>query len=226
MPRHSRTALAGAVLLGGAIAVQALVAAPASAHDELISTDPAAGSTVATVPSVVVLTFAEPPLTLGMGVDVTGPGGTVSSGAPTLSGSVIRQAVQPGAAAGSYTVRWRVTADDGHPVSGSFTFVASGPGAAAASGSPVAGAVATALASPAASGGADDRDMPSPLLWWGIVGAGVVLVIAAATVAVTRRRGTRGVDEPDQPDDAGRTGGTDGPADPTAADVPDLPEKA
>ena len=214
MPRHSRTALAGAVLLGGVIAAQALVAAPASAHDELVSTDPAAGSTVATVPSVVVLTFAEPPLTLGMGVDVTGPGGTVSSGAPTLSGSVIRQGIQPGAAAGSYTVRWRVTADDGHPVSGSFTFVASAPAAAAPSAGPVA-----AAANPASSGGADDRDMPSPLLWWGIVGAAVVLVIAAATLAVSRRRGQPGTDEPDLPDVPGR-------AAQRAADVPDVPEKA
>ena len=47
MPRHSRTALAGAVLLGGVIAAQALVAALASAHDELVSTDHAAVSTVA-----------------------------------------------------------------------------------------------------------------------------------------------------------------------------------
>jgi copper resistance protein C len=214
VPTHSRTALAGAVLLGGAIVLQALAAAPASAHDELISTDPAAGSTVATVPSVVVLTFAEPPLTLGLGVDVTGPGGTVSSGAPTLSGSVIRQAIRPGGPAGFYTVRWRVTADDGHPVSGSFTFAASAPGAAAPSGSPVAATTATAVANPASSN-ADDRNMPSPLLWWGIVGAAVVLVVAAATVAVTRRRRGAGADEPDRPEDV-----ADLPA-----DVPDLPEK-
>jgi methionine-rich copper-binding protein CopC len=171
------------VLLGGAIAAQVLAAVPASAHDELVSTDPAPGSTVATVPSVVVLTFAEPPLTLGLGVDVTGPGGTVSAGAPTLSGSVIRQSIRSGAPAGTYTVRWRVTADDGHPVSGSFTFTASAAGAGAAtSGSAVAAAAGNATSA------ADDHAMP--MTWWGIVGAAVVLVIAAATLAVTRRRST------------------------------------
>jgi copper resistance protein C len=186
--RSSRIAVAGALLLGGVIATQVLAAGTASAHDELLSTDPAADSTVATVPSVVTLTFAEPPLTLGLGVDVTGPRGTVSAGAPTLSGSDVRQAIRPGAPPGTYTVRWRVTADDGHPVSGSFTFVASAAGAGAApSGSPVA---TTATGPTTVAIAADDQ--ARPLIWWGILGAVVVLLVAAVTLAATRRRNRPG----------------------------------
>lgn len=187
------TALGAATAVAGALVVQVLLASPASAHDELLSTDPAAGSTVATAPETVVLTFAEPPLSLGMGVDVSGPSGSVSLGAPMLAGSTVRQMLQAGAPAGTYTVRWRVTADDGHPVTGSFTFVASAPGAVA---SPVvvsASPDATPAANSTKSTG-NDHDMLSPLLWWGIVGAAVVLVVAAATLAVSRRRGAGGQD--------------------------------
>jgi methionine-rich copper-binding protein CopC len=176
----TRALLVAGVVLGGAVAAQVLVAAPASAHDELLRTDPAAGSTVATVPSVVVLTFTEPPLTLGLGVDVEGPAGGVSTGAPTVDDSTVRQQLTPDAPAGTYTVRWRVTADDGHPVTGAFTFVA-----AAALADPT-GSPATVATAPSTAGTKGD-DMP-PLLWWAIIGAGLVLVAGAATLALTRRR--------------------------------------
>jgi methionine-rich copper-binding protein CopC len=180
----ARTLVAAALLLGAAVAAQLAAAAPALAHDELVSTDPAAGSTVPAAPDEVVLTFAEPPLTLGLGVDVTGPGGTVSTGAPTLDGSTVHQQLAPGAPAGSYTVRWRVTADDGHPVSGSFAFVVSSGATSATS----AGSAPTGVAA-SSSPNADPRDTASPLLWWSIVGAAAVLIVAGATLALTRRRG-------------------------------------
>jgi len=191
----TRALLVAGVVLGGALAAQVLAAAPASAHDELLRTDPAAGSTVATVPSVVVLTFAEPPLALGLGVDVEGPAGSASAGAPALDGSNVRQQVTPGAPAGAYTVRWRVTADDGHPVTGSFTFVAT---AALADTSGSAATVAGATA--AATAGAKGDDMPPPLLWWGIVGAATVLVVGAATLAVSRHRSAPADEPEDQPE--------------------------
>ncbi len=36
----------------------------------------------------------------------------------------VRQALAPGAPAGAYTVSWRVTSADGHPISDTFTFTA------------------------------------------------------------------------------------------------------
>jgi methionine-rich copper-binding protein CopC len=96
----------------------------ASAHDVLESTSPAAGSTVQRMPPSVSLTFTEAPLALGTQVVVTGPSGAMQQGAPTIEGRVVTQAIAPSAPAGSYTVTYRVTSDDGHPVTGSFAFVA------------------------------------------------------------------------------------------------------
>ncbi len=70
------------------------------------------------------LTFTEAPLSIGTQVVVTGPSGAVRPGAPTINGRVVTQAIAPSAPAGSYTVTYRVTSDDGHPVTGSFAFVA------------------------------------------------------------------------------------------------------
>ena len=96
----------------------------ASAHDVLETTTPAAGSTVERMPQSVSLTFTEQPLSIGTQVVVTGPSGAVQQGAPTVAGRVVTQAISPSAPAGSYTVTYRVTSDDGHPVSGTFGFLA------------------------------------------------------------------------------------------------------
>ena len=110
--------------LGAGLGVGLVVAAPlaASAHDVLERTSPADGTTVSTMPASVVLTFSEDPLTIGAQVVVTGPSGPVSSGAPTISGRDVTQGVAPNAPGGDYTVTYRVTSDDGHPVSGTFSF--------------------------------------------------------------------------------------------------------
>src|SRR5215203_4037505 len=96
----------------------------ASAHDVLDSTSPAAGSTVARMPQSITLSFTEAPLSIGTQVIVTGPSGAMQQGAPTVDGRVVTQAVSPSAPGGAYTVTYRVTSDDGHPVTGSFDFVA------------------------------------------------------------------------------------------------------
>ena len=96
-------------------------AVPASAHDVLRSTDPADGTVVDRLPDRVVLTFDEPALAIGTEVVVTGPAGPVSDGPPQLVDAEVRQPVRAGPA-GRYTVLWRVTSADGHPVSGTFAF--------------------------------------------------------------------------------------------------------
>jgi len=97
--------------------------APAFAHDELVSSSPAANATVAQPPTEVVLTFDEAVLPVGTQVLVTGPGGPASDGAPSLSGKEVHQPLK-GGPAGKYTVAWRATSADGHPVSGTFDFTA------------------------------------------------------------------------------------------------------
>ena len=112
------------LLLAGLGLAQATWAPTASAHDVLIKTSPADGATVGRVPERVVLTFDEPPIEVGAQVRVTGPKGDTQDGRPVLAGRTVRQAIAPGSPAGDYTVRWRVTSDDGHPVSGTFRFSA------------------------------------------------------------------------------------------------------
>ena len=159
-----------AVLTGGAATV-------ASAHDALVGTSPADGSTVGAVPGRVTLTFDEPALALGSTVVVAGPDGRVMSGRTRVTDNRVTQAVQPGAPAGRYTVTWRVTSVDGHPVSGSFGFTAT----AAAPG---------ARPQPAPSTAAARAEAPSAdagVAWW-VYGAGAAVVAAVAAAALTRRR--------------------------------------
>ena len=105
----------------------------AYAHDELVSSSPASSQTVPHVPAAIALTFEEAPVAMGIRVVVTGPAGPVQQGAPKLTGDTVTQDLQGGAPAGAYQVEWRVTSDDGHPVSGSFTFTAQAAGAATSS---------------------------------------------------------------------------------------------
>jgi methionine-rich copper-binding protein CopC len=111
-------------LASALLALGLLVALPttAFAHDVLESTDPADGTSVTHLPGAVVLTFSEAPLEIGTQVVVTGPSGPVSSGSPTIEGRAVTQALAPSAPGGDYTVSYRVTSDDGHPVTGTFSF--------------------------------------------------------------------------------------------------------
>lgn len=115
-----------------------LVAAPhASAHNSLLGTDPADGSTVATPPTHITLTFDQPAQALGTEIVVLGPdGATVSTGDAELVDDTVAQALAADLPAGAYTVQWRVTSADGHPLSGELAFTATA-GAAPAVTAPV-----------------------------------------------------------------------------------------
>lgn len=185
-------------LLAGALLVL-LPALPAQAHDRLSTTAPADGATVAAAPTSVVLTFEEPAVALGSKVLVTGPGGAVvSTGDPQFVDDTVTQQLTGDLPAGTYRVEWRVTSDDGHPVSGTFTYTASGPAAATAT-SPSTSPPANPSTSPSTS------DAPAPTStpvdssavsasssgtpgWLVVVGAVVVLALLAAVAAAVLRR--------------------------------------
>lgn len=225
-------AVLAAVLLALAVAVAG--AARAQAHSSFLGSDPADGAEVATAPERVTLTFNEPAQALGTEIVITGPdGATVSDGAPELVDSTVTQALAGTLPAGAYTVTWRVTSTDGHPISGTFGFTASAeitigqanPGPAATPDAeatepeaveptvePTEGAVIapapTESATPTTSEQtAEDEDAG---LAAGAVAAIVVALLAAGAVAVfvirERRRSAH----------AAHTDG--GPADPTAGD--------
>src|SRR5690242_2387055 len=100
-PRRWRRAL---LVLGVAAVLTGGTATAAGAHDALVGTSPADGSTVGAVPAQVTLTFDQPALALGSTVLVAGPGGPVMSGPTRVTDNRVTQAVQPGAPAGHYTV--------------------------------------------------------------------------------------------------------------------------
>ncbi len=136
------------------VAGQLLSAGPASAHDVLEETNPKDGSTVAVTPSDVTLTFDQVAFAVGSQVLVNSPSGNVASGPVRIVDHVVHQAVQPGAPAGAYTIEWRVTSADGHPVSGKFTFTsqAAAAGTAPATGTTPSGTPATAATGASAIG--------------------------------------------------------------------------
>jgi MYXO-CTERM domain-containing protein len=193
MKRRARTRTTHPVTLGlGALVALSLtlVAGPAQAHDELVSTNPADKAQVQTMPDSIVLTFEEPAEKVGSQVIVRGPNGNVARGAPVFAKSIVTQAVQPGAPAGSYTVLWRVTSDDGHPVSGSFTFTAAAGSAAPAAStspgpSPGTSASSTAAADPSSASQQSSGSGSSAPRWLWLL---IVLALLVPVAIFVRRR--------------------------------------
>ncbi len=112
--------------------VLALWCAPsASAHTRLESTAPAAGSTSDSPVDEVALRFTLPVTSLGDGIVVDGPAGTVAADVASAEGGLVLVATpaEP-LAAGDYTVSWTAAAQDGHPLEGSFGFTVAGTGPA------------------------------------------------------------------------------------------------
>jgi methionine-rich copper-binding protein CopC len=95
----------------------------ASAHAARIATDPAEGAELSHGPQRVSATFSEPLQSQFAAMTVVGPDSNLwSSGEPQVQDAVISVGVRPLGPAGTYTVNYRVTSDDGHVVSGSWSF--------------------------------------------------------------------------------------------------------
>lgn len=173
--------------LVGAGLVLLVSVAPASAHDVLSGSTPADGQTVARTPASVVLSFEEPAVAMGTQVVVTGPSGPVQQGAPRLVDTTVTQDLGPGSPAGHYTVEWRVTSADGHPVSGTFSFTSTGAG----TGDPTSRATPqpTASSTPASSGATDSAAGTGSNRFpgWLWIVAGIALIATAG--AAGRRFG-------------------------------------
>ncbi len=158
-----------AVLLAGLVTAVVLASAPvAFAHAARISTDPVEGTKLTSGPSQVSATFNEPLQTAFAAMTVVGPDSHVwSAGDPRVDGAVISVRLRPLGPAGRYTVNYRVTSADGHPVTGSWWFELTTAGTDSP-GPPVA---------PASTGG-----MPV----WPFAASGAVLIAIAAVFALRR----------------------------------------
>jgi copper resistance protein C len=176
-------------------------AAPALAHTELESSNPAEGASVATAPTQIQLTFSEPVQVEPGAISVTGPsGGQWTAGQIAVAAEVVTVPVTPSGPAGQYTINWRVISADGDPVSGKipFTLTAAVPtsttttptsttppstASSAAAQGQNGSAVTTATATPTAQENSGDGGLP---VWLWIVGA---IVIVAIGVFVGLRAG-------------------------------------
>lgn len=203
------------VVVGLAVAVVALcaTAAPASAHDKLVSSDPASGQVLQEAPAEVSLTFSADVLDMGAAVVVTDGGDTDRvSAAPSIDGPTVTAVLDPGLPDGGYEIRWRVVSSDGHPITGIVPFAVGdgeNPGAGAdagAAGDDAAGAAST----PAAGADAGARNSTQNQTaqqdegpWRAVLVGGGGAAVAAALFALVhflrRRRDAAG------PDDAGDT---------------------
>jgi len=173
LPRALAVVVTAVVLLTGA-------ATAAQAHNILVTTSPANGSSPAVVPSQVTLTFNQPALAVGTFLIVTGPAGQVQTGAAILVDNNVSEHLQPGSPAGQYTVAWRVTSADGHPVSGRFSFTA----LSASPGHKV-------TASPAArTVTATGTRRQTTTQWWIMVVGGVALLLLAGLIVRREPRAT------------------------------------
>lgn len=96
---------------------------PAQAHAKLVRTSPSDGATLSASPPEVALVFNEPIDPKFVTIRVTSDGREdVTKGAAEAEGSAVYQPVRSPLDEGRYSVAYKVTSKDGHPVSGSFSF--------------------------------------------------------------------------------------------------------
>lgn len=126
MPQKGRV-LSAAVAVFAALTSGLIVTTPAVAHDYLVTSTPASGSTVTKPVTRVSLSFDDvvlynPEAGLRSLVIVTNSAGKhFETGCATALDRVVSVPVSLGAA-GAYTVTWDIVSADGHPVTNSIRF--------------------------------------------------------------------------------------------------------
>ncbi|MGO1850708.1 copper resistance CopC family protein [Microbacterium sp.] len=118
------------IAAGLAVAAVAMLAtaAPASAHDQLVSSTPSDGEQLAAAPSEISMTFSGELIVLdssmtGAVVLVVDEAGTDwADGDVTVSADTVTADLKPGMPVAGYQVRWQVVSEDGHPISGVIPF--------------------------------------------------------------------------------------------------------
>ena len=186
-----RILLRSAALVLGAAAAMLMLAQPASAHADLVRSDPPDGSVLPYAPSVARLWFSEeisPEFSSARVVDHTG---AAITGSRVQAGGDPRQlnVELPSLGAGTYALVWRVLAeDDGHTTRGVVVFTV---GAAAAAGTmPVA-----ASAGVAGTVGTAATPVSVLLRWLGLCAlAGLVGCLAVAGPVLGRARADSATD--------------------------------
>nr|WP_240945688.1 copper resistance CopC family protein [Rhodococcus sp. HNM0569] len=153
-------------MLGGGVA---------SAHSAVVGSNPADGEQIDAGPAQVSVTFNEALQTGYAALTVVGPDGNLwTKSDPVVEGPTVSADLGELGPAGEYTVAYRVTSADGHPVSGKITFTLTTDG----NGTPGA----------AADGGGSEGDSGGVPLWPFVIAA-VVVVAGGLWFALRTPRG-------------------------------------
>ncbi|BCY11235.1 copper resistance CopC family protein [Actinoplanes sp. L3-i22] len=140
---------AKSVLIGLLLALLA-PAAPAWAHTQLLTADPAKGAVLAAAPATVTLRFSQrlnPDYTTIVVSDTARQ--PIPAAAPVIAGDAGTITLGRPLGNGAYTVAYRVVSTDGHTVQGSYPFTVADPSLPAA----IAPASAVPFAATPAAGG-------------------------------------------------------------------------
>ncbi|WP_394279023.1 copper resistance protein CopC [Microbacterium sp.] len=168
----------------GALATVVAVAAPASAHDELLASTPTAQAQLHELPAEIELTFSAAILPDGAEIAVIDDEGDnrVASD-PAIGTNTLTVALdEPGDTSDAgYLVQWRVVSSDGHPISGTIPF-------AVGSVAPPAGDTTAAAPIQAATA---DAGTPIAVVIAGIAFAALVVALVVFLVLARRRGGSR-----------------------------------
>ncbi len=207
VPRRRLLTIAAGGVLTAILALGSATAA--QAHNYLVSSTPAIGSTISALPQQFEVTTNENLLNLGgqgngFFLEVKGPDGLYyGDGCVTVSGPSIRMPAALGPA-GAYTVLWQVVSEDGHTTSSEFGFTwRPGAGAQTSSGSRSVpdchGTVSAGAGNATAPSGSPVAIKPggseiAVLLWVGGGVLAVVAAVAAALLVLSRNKGKRGDD--------------------------------
>jgi methionine-rich copper-binding protein CopC len=119
--KWSALRLGFAALVVAAMSVFAFAPA-ASAHDQLVSSNPEDGAELDQQPEWLEMTFSGNIQEVGSEVKVVVDGKDVSAGELTTEGKKLSVALPDDLKPGDYKVTWRVVSQDGHPISGDYAF--------------------------------------------------------------------------------------------------------
>jgi methionine-rich copper-binding protein CopC len=137
--------------LGAVLAAVVLMAIPVASANELVTADPASGSTVLVSPSAVTIITSLPLMADGNSVEITDPSGNrVDDGTLAIADTEALVGLIPLTVGGYYTVSYTLLAENDIPLTGNYRFNFTAPDSVSSqSPSPIA-IDATASAQPSA----------------------------------------------------------------------------
>lgn len=175
--------------------------APASAHDELLSSTPAANSRLDAAPASVSLEFSADLMDVGALIMVADAAGEDwAAGDATVELTTVAVPLAEGMPVGGYEVRWRVVSSDGHPISGVIPFTVGDADplqreVAAESGTDGPTDADDAVAQEQQSQNTRETEGVPRVVLIGAAGAAIAVAVFAAIYFLRRRKHVGGTDE-------------------------------